>query len=463
MAGMLSVVTDSLNGIVSGAIDEANRKRFAEDGGRFDDDNKKRVKRIIDYNDGSLNDRNSRIGNGNTKPVNNDKAQQLLNSLNRQSDNNHLSSTAASTPTNRDKTHRLLQSLNNRKAFNDDNTSSIPKQLDMENIFGSQKRPLFLTLINTKERSKPAKKTTRKPVEISIDDFHGNQNEYHAHLLATKWLNSSSLKELEQNEGLRYKKGKFSAIEEQLLKDAIEAFRIAHDYNEDDILSTIFDKSCRNSKDGFWTEIAFKIPQRPKASIYHRVQKLYHPYGNKGPWSKEEDELLSDGILKFGKRWTKIADYVQRTPLDCTDRYRLHLSNLDRAKGPWTQEECDKLSKLVLEMKEQDHYKVHNEIFWTVISQKLKTRSPHQCRIKWNDSLDQKHRNNYKKVHWTSNDTRNLINRIIEGNFNDDTEINYRQIGYQDWNNWSARTLRSFWRKIQSDVNPNWKEMRYSG
>lgn len=72
-------------------------------------------------------------------------------------------------------------------------------------------------------------------------------NPDHAHMLANKWMNASKLGELVKTQGKRfvpddglcfsipcpglvYKKGKFSAIEEQQLKNAIEAFKAVRSF-----------------------------------------------------------------------------------------------------------------------------------------------------------------------------------------------------------------------------------------
>lgn len=51
----------------------------------------------------------------------------------------------------------------------------------------------------------------------------------HAELLATKWMNAGKLAEMVRTEGLVYKKGKFSAIEEQQVRAAIENYRLVSD------------------------------------------------------------------------------------------------------------------------------------------------------------------------------------------------------------------------------------------
>lgn len=82
----------------------------------------------------------------------------------------------------------------------------------------------------------------KRTIDMSLPGNEQHTNPDHAHLLATKWLNASKLAELVRDEGmpivpvskdstyfstlgLVYKKGKFSAIEEQQLRTAIENYQ----------------------------------------------------------------------------------------------------------------------------------------------------------------------------------------------------------------------------------------------
>ena len=86
----------------------------------------------------------------------------------------------------------------------------------------------------------------KRTIDMSLPSGEELINPAHAHVLATKWLNASKLAELVREEGiiifidfrldsirlhsiigLVYKKGKFSAIEEQQLRTAIQAYQKA--------------------------------------------------------------------------------------------------------------------------------------------------------------------------------------------------------------------------------------------
>lgn len=84
----------------------------------------------------------------------------------------------------------------------------------------------------------------RRTINMNLSGNEQHSNPDHAHLLANKWLNASKLAELVRDEGITlkkninrtllnrcavlglvYKKGKFSAIEEEQLRIAIERYR----------------------------------------------------------------------------------------------------------------------------------------------------------------------------------------------------------------------------------------------
>lgn len=112
----------------------------------------------------------------------------------------------------------------------------------------------------------------RRTLDLSLPHPEHSISAEHAHLLANKWLNANKLSELVKTEGMKatilweafclpraglvYKKGKFSAIEEQQLNAAIKHYRIVRYQavvSPSDLMSCIFRrgdsrrKICRTS------------------------------------------------------------------------------------------------------------------------------------------------------------------------------------------------------------------------
>ncbi|KAJ4842673.1 hypothetical protein Tsubulata_014892 [Turnera subulata] len=105
----------------------------------------------------------------------------------------------------------------------------------------------------------------------------------------------------------------------------------------------------------------------------------------KGGWTQEEDETLRKAVATFkGKSWKKIAEFFpDRSEVQCLHRWQKVL-NPDLIKGPWTQEEDDKIIALVAR---------YGPTKWSVIAKSLPGRIGKQCRERTDNSI---------KNHWNS-------------------------------------------------------------
>eukprot|EP01080_Neovahlkampfia_damariscottae_P006588 gene6588-10751_t len=108
-----------------------------------------------------------------------------------------------------------------------------------------------------------------------------------------------------------------------------------------------------------------------------------------GKWTQEEDNTLRAAVmLHQGKNWKTIAEnFPDRTDVQCLHRWQKVL-NPDLVKGPWTQEEDDKVVQLVTE---------HGAKKWSLIASYLPGRIGKQCRERWHNHLNP----NIKKSPWT--------------------------------------------------------------
>ncbi|KAK2989058.1 hypothetical protein RJ640_018847 [Escallonia rubra] len=97
-------------------------------------------------------------------------------------------------------------------------------------------------------------------------------------------------------------------------------------------------------------------------------------------WTDEEDKLLVDAVKMFnGRNWKKIAETVSgRTDIQCLHRWQKVL-NPELVKGPWTKEEDDRVTELV------EKYGCRK---WSVIAKSLPGRIGKQCRERWHNHLD---------------------------------------------------------------------------
>ncbi|KAE8679479.1 putative Osmotic avoidance abnormal protein [Hibiscus syriacus] len=118
----------------------------------------------------------------------------------------------------------------------------------------------------------------------------------------------------------------------------------------------------------------------------------------KGGWTPEEDETLRNAVAAFkGKSWKKIAEFFpDRSEVQCLHRWQKVL-NPDLVKGPWTQEEDDKIIELVSK---------YGPTKWSVIAKSLPGRIGKQCRERWHNHLNP----DIKKDAWTLEEELALMN-----------------------------------------------------
>ncbi|KAK1367748.1 Myb-related protein like [Heracleum sosnowskyi] len=100
----------------------------------------------------------------------------------------------------------------------------------------------------------------------------------------------------------------------------------------------------------------------------------------KGQWTPEEDEILRQAVQRFnGKNWKKIAEcFKERTDVQCLHRWQKVL-NPELVKGPWSKEEDD----IIIQLVEQIGPKK-----WSSIAQHLPGRIGKQCRERWHNHLN---------------------------------------------------------------------------
>ncbi|XP_040996539.1 uncharacterized protein LOC121242679 [Juglans microcarpa x Juglans regia] len=146
---------------------------------------------------------------------------------------------------------------------------------------------------------------------------------------------------------------------------------------EDKILAVAVQKF--NGKN--WKKIAECVPDRTDVQCLHRWQKVLNPDLVKGPWSKEEDDLIIELVAKQGKKkWSEIAKFLPgRIGKQCRERWHNHL-NPDIKKTAWTKEE-----ELILI---KAHQTYGNK--WAEIAKFLDGRTENSIKNHWNCSVRKK-------------------------------------------------------------------------
>lgn len=306
-------------------------------------------------------------------------------------------------------------------------------------------------ILNTAPKS--AKTTHKRVLDMSLPGpDHGNPD--HAHMLANKWMNATKLAEMVKTQGLVYKKGKFSAIEEEQLRAAIEAFKASRGLTDDQLQDIIFQKNEKGKDNAFWSDITSALALRPIIAVYHHVRRVFHPKKQQGKWMPEEDAVLKQAVVDLGQQWEKVSEIVGRMSSDCRDRYRNHIANREvRVTGVWTKEEEEELTAIVTEMTIQQGKDFDNDVFWGKVSDRMgNRRGRQQCRIKWTDSLSKTVKNEGQKPRWSAQDAYILVHKVDSMNVRDDTEIDWKTLPDLEWNLWSAHSLQRRWLTMKRGI-----------
>ncbi|RIB15402.1 hypothetical protein C2G38_2039402 [Gigaspora rosea] len=104
-------------------------------------------------------------------------------------------------------------------------------------------------------------------------------------------------------------KGRWTPEEDAALKDAVSEFV--------DLID-----SDGHPQPIPWNKIASRIPHRTGIQCQARWSEALDPSVRKGKWSPDEDEILKEGVRRYGRCWIRIAELIEgRTQRQCRTRW----------------------------------------------------------------------------------------------------------------------------------------------
>lgn len=319
----------------------------------------------------------------------------------------------------------------------EENNIKTKKKNNKENTI-----PKEAALLKVPKKHKKAKSKKINDSEELIETF------------SSKWIPVSKLKKLEEESGRQYKRGKFSRSEKEIVERQIQYFLKDNELSLENFKEMFLgDRKTRiDYFRNFFVQVAKLLPGRPVINIYHYLRRLYHPGNLQGQWLPEEDKALRNLYALHGPQWEMISKELGRFNQACRDRYRWIQGTY--TKGPWKPDEVTRLIDAVTKYRREDISPEHRSLgAWSIISEKVQTRSWHQCLFKWTSSLSVSQiTGSTKPLPWDTKQDLILLNRIFDLQVNDASEIIWAKLIDDSWNMWTPYHLRQRFKFLQKRI-----------
>ncbi|KAJ9061208.1 Transcription factor myb3r-5 [Entomophthora muscae] len=171
-----------------------------------------------------------------------------------------------------------------------------------------------------------------------------------------------------------------------------------------------------------WKMVAAEtFPEFNTKQVYQRYLTISHDWA-KGKWSEKELSLLKQVATIYSPDWVAISNHVvTRSPLQCLNKWG-SLIDPEVGRTPWTVVESDKLLRLVLKspgLIVKDKSPCYADVDWTIISRYFLNKTRALCRSHFfnnlcDKALDKLHLPPYDKGPWTPQQSAKLISLVQE-------------------------------------------------
>lgn len=270
-----------------------------------------------------------------------------------------------------------------------------------------------------------------------------------------------------REEGITFRKGKWSSQELKLLRHNMAQFLECHDIS--DPTKLLFASRHLDSDEmSYWTRFVRETQfykelgkgiQRPVIAIYQCARRIYDEKNYVGKYTESELQELKRLVKVHGSDWVGISAVMDRSTMSLNRKYA-KLVKGEENRGTWTEEEVQRLNEAVHYITNTSEGEaVYHDIYWPAVSQMVKTRGPDKCRQKWLDKLCWS-MNDKKVQRWRRSDDIKLVTSLYESGCVEEFDVDWMDIQSAFETKYSPHFLYEKYSKLKKRV-PNYQMVNF--
>ncbi|RKO86381.1 hypothetical protein BDK51DRAFT_31832 [Blyttiomyces helicus] len=124
--------------------------------------------------------------------------------------------------------------------------------------------------------------------------------------------------------------------------------------------------------------------------------------------------------------------------------------------GLWSPDECQRLREIVWQIMDLEGIMDSEDVTqWTEISGRVVTRSPEQCRLRWDRQIRFDEGDGTSHLLWTKSDDRRLLERMqTQCPFaRNESEVDWDRLRMDGWRMWSSHALKERWMTMRQTID----------